>query len=73
MSLVEYAKSELAKIGRDEEGLQDLCSTISELSITEKEGDEPMTVKLVNEVGMQNIGRYKTGRWYGRVCEDGKQ
>lgn len=35
--------------------------------------DTLMTVKLVNEVGMQNIGRYKTGRWYGRVCEDGKQ
>lgn len=35
--------------------------------------DTLATVKLVNEVGVQNIGRYKTGRWYGRVCEDGKQ
>ncbi len=34
--------------------------------------DTLATVKLVNEVGVQNIGRYKTNRWHGRVCRDGE-
>lgn len=34
--------------------------------------DTLTTVHLVNEVGVQNIGRFKTNRWHGRVCGDGE-
>lgn len=34
--------------------------------------DTLTTVKLVDETGVQNIGRYKTNRWYGRLLGDGE-
>ena len=34
--------------------------------------DTLAAMKLVDETGVQNIGRYKTNRWYGRLLGDGE-